>query len=112
MRRYLLLLAGSVGVGTSAAILSGYVIVGRGDPSARVIRSFLAENDLGAFASDWINWSGTWPAGYFLIQGAWMRLLGALGVESMLHLTQGGCGCRRSPGRSFSSPRMAWCRGP
>ena len=89
MQRYLLLLASSVGLGTSAAILSGYIWVGRGDPSTRVIRSFLAESDLGAFTSDWDNWSGTWPAGYFLIQGAWIRLMGALGVESMLHQTQG-----------------------
>ena len=89
MRRYLLLLGSAVGLGTSAAILSGYIWVGRGDPSTRVIRSFLAESDLGAFTSDWENWSGTWPAGYFLIQGAWIRLMGALGVGSVFHQTQG-----------------------
>jgi hypothetical protein len=88
MKRSPLLLATAIGAATTAAIFSGFVMVGRGDASARVARSFQAAEDLPGFVADPVQWTGTWVGGYFLIQGAWIDLLRMLGLTDTSTLVQ------------------------
>lgn len=86
--RPVLLVWGVVFAVTTVAILSGYLMLGRGDPAARVIRSVAASRDLGGFASDAAQWRDTWVPGYFLVQGAWIATLERVGVDELRALVR------------------------